>query len=165
MKELRFVRGQLQESDLYDLSAGIAAEPYVESTAVACRWSGAAQGLHPLLETVRYHNNTLDEVRLSFPTETYDGSKSSSTRHPAFTRRSVRRVRRSISDTPWTPPPPPDAETAFRPWWWPLLGSNHPTVKATVLFGVLRGGRSRTRGPNPGEQRHRPSTAAAETTE
>ena len=143
LTDLCFEWGRILESDLPMLLQVLRRNRTLEVLKLS-GYGLTSQELQPFLETVRYHNITLG--RLILPREFVQLQlqvDAALNFHTAF-RSSCQVVRENataaaantINTTTTTGPY--DDTAVFRQWW-PLLGSNYPTVKATVLFCVARG--------------------------
>ena len=138
LTEFYFDKGRILESDLHKLSQGSRRNNTLEVLRLTPRGL-TSQGLQPLIETVRYHNSTLGRLILprQFVQEQsqFDAALNF---HKAF--RSACQVVREGGGGGGAAAAaePDDSDGAVFLQWWPLLGSNHPTVKATVIFCVAR---------------------------
>lgn len=134
LEELEIYSGRILESDLHDFSTALRRNRTLKLLRLPLNGL-TAQGLKPLMETVRYHNNTLERVMLppqkipSFPWQ-LSAMCSACQFHGAF--RAACQAHHSRG-TVVTALDGDDADSTLRPWW-PLLGSSHPTAKATVIF-------------------------------
>jgi len=97
-------------------------------------WTGLdRQALQPMIETVQHHNDTVECVRIPMHLKLEQSLLDSvCTFHGPFRSACQALVVEGTGTTK-------DASraAAFQRWW-PLLGSTHPKIKATVLFCLLR---------------------------
>jgi len=128
----RLTFGELQildSDDLLVLSQGLRRNRTLIHLALSCNGLLTPQQLQPLIETVLYHNDTLQHLVL--PSERLQEQHLLNAAYRFHC--DFRIACQSLQDGTSTEP----SEAIFRRWW-PLLGSNHPTAKATVIFCVVR---------------------------
>ena len=124
---LTFRELHIRESDMLDFSQGLRKNRTSTHLALLCE-DLTPRKLQPLIETVRYHNDTLEHVGLpSDPVQEQRLLDAVCRFHFDF-----RVTCRTLQNGPTE-----QSEAVLRRWW-PLLGSNYPTAKATVLFCVAR---------------------------
>lgn len=127
LKRLVFKEAHVLESDLLDLTQGLRRNGTLRQLEFLCNGLTPPR-LQPLIETVRYHNITLEYVGL--PSELRQEQQLLDA--ACQFHRSFRIACQSLQDGTTVP-----SDAVFRRWW-PLLGSKHFTAKATVLFCVAR---------------------------
>ena len=133
LEELRLLEGQVQESDLYDLSTGLRRNRTLKVLQLP-EDGLTPQGLRPLVQIARYENSTLEKVFLPFRGFQVEQARLDLACHFHRTFRASCQALRAGGAAD----PRDDAEASALQQWWPVLGSNHPTVKATVVFCVAR---------------------------
>ena len=146
LEELIFNTSYIVDSDLLAWSEGLRHNRRLRVLKLL-RCGLTPTGLRPLIEVVRYHNHALEEVIVSFNFFSSEALllNAACRFHCAF--RAACQAHRvcggaAAADddddaTITTTGRSTDSDSALRPWW-PVLGSNHPTAKATVIFCEAR---------------------------